>query len=52
MVDLLDIDIDRRPTDQEAADARWLLSLPDDERRSLMDLADARVVGQFHDPAR
>jgi hypothetical protein len=33
------------PTDKEAAEARWLLSLPDDERRGLMDLADARESG-------
>jgi hypothetical protein len=38
-----DDELDRVPTDQEAADARWLLSLPDDERRKLMDLADAQT---------
>jgi hypothetical protein len=38
-----DDELDRVPTDREAADARWLLSLPDDERRNLMDLADART---------
>jgi hypothetical protein len=44
---LRDTDIDQVPTDEEAADARWLLSLPDDERRKLMDLADAREGGEL-----
>jgi hypothetical protein len=42
-----DEDFDHVPTDQEAADARWLLSLPDDERRMLMDLRDAREAGEL-----
>jgi hypothetical protein len=41
------LDIDHVPTDQEAAEARWLLSLPDEERRRLMDLADAREAGHL-----
>jgi hypothetical protein len=42
-----DEDFDHVPTDQEAADARLLLSLPDDERRMLMDLRDAREAGEL-----
>jgi hypothetical protein len=47
---LEDADANRPITEEDAAHARWLLNLPEDEQRRLMDLADARERGAFEEP--
>jgi hypothetical protein len=38
-------DTEAEPTAEERGQASWLLSLPDDERRRVMDLAERRQAG-------